>query len=54
MFGTLLSQKREMFVKKFLNRCVKLLRFHIVLNFHCCSFIAFFKPNSGIAIPAAV
>ena len=40
--------------EKFLNRCVKLLCFHIVLNFHCCSFIAFFKPNSGIAIPAAV
>lgn len=40
--------------EKFLNRCVKLLRFHIVLNFHCCSFNAFFKPNSGIAIPAAV
>lgn len=40
--------------EKILNRCVKSLCFHIVLNFHCCSFIAFFKPNSGIAIPAAV
>ena len=40
--------------EKFLNRCVKLLCFHIVLNFHYCSFNAFFKPNSGIAIPAAV
>lgn len=40
--------------EKILSRCVKLLCFHIVLNFHCCSFIAFFKPNSGIAIPAAV